>query len=123
MPISQEQFDEMQHRTEAARKRSGIPSPGLPSPFKEPAQGDALERVSPREAESSPRFKIEFHVYACRPCDYDGYHIKELQDLVVQSGILPSDDYRTLRGEVIPHKVHTEEEEETRILIFELPCS
>jgi hypothetical protein len=148
--ISKEQFEEMQSRIELGhklkrqedyarmqqpprkpdlkeyeqrdKKRSdpANPAPALPPTDKKRTQGDPLERPVSGKEESRPRFKIEFHVYAVRPCDYDGYHIKELQDMVVKSGILPDDDWRTLRGEVIPHKVYTEAEEETRILIIEL---
>lgn len=80
-------------------------------------EGNTLVGSTPREAKSRNRFKIFFTVYAVRPADYDGYHIKELQDLLVKSGVIPDDNWFTLRGEVIPEKVDKEEEERLEIEI------
>lgn len=85
-----------------------------------PPQGKPLVSVVQRKAKVSHRFKIRFTVYAMRPADWDGYDIKSLQDLVVQSGIIPMDDWSTLKGEIDPKKVHKEAEEKTVIEIFRL---
>ena len=66
---------------------------------------------------AATRFEITFTVYAVRPCDYDGYDIKALQDFCVAAGIIPDDDWRTLSGRVISRKVATKAEEKTVIEI------
>lgn len=105
----------------AVRKSDATDSGGLLAANPEPAQRETLERALPREATRLPRFEIVFHVYACQPADWDGYHVKELQDLVVRSGLIPDDDWKTLRGRVVPHKANSRKEQYTRIEIEELP--
>lgn len=103
-----------------ARVRDATVATKLRPSHKEPDEGKALDVPVRREEESCPRFEIMFHVYAFQPADYDNYNIKELQDLVVKSGIIPGDDWQTLRGRCIPHKAATEAEVGTRIEIIEL---
>jgi hypothetical protein len=84
------------------------------------AQGETLERAVSGEATRPPRFEICFHVYAVQPCDWDNYHIKELQDLVVKIGLVSSDGWQTLRGRIISDKAASKEEERTVITINQL---
>lgn len=62
-------------------------------------------------------FEIVFTVYSRRPCDWDGYDVKALQDFCVKAGILPSDGWNTLSGRVVSRKVATEGEEKTVVEI------
>ena len=83
-----------------------------------------LERARKGKAAGSQRlarrFKIIFRVRSCRPCDWDNYRCKELQDLLVHASVLPDDKWSVLQGEVIPEKVATRAEEGTLIEVFEL---
>lgn len=83
----------------------------------ERTQGNPLDRVVPRKATSSARAKISFTIFAVRPADWDNWHIKELQDVLVHAGILDGDEWNMLRGEIISEKVHTKAEERTEISI------
>lgn len=103
-----------------ANNRSSRLRPAQP----QPTQGHALVSAPPGEeaGRSVPlaRFKIVFTVYAVRPCDYDGLHIKELQDMLVEAGLLHGDQWNELDGEVRSRKAHTKEEERTVIEIERL---
>lgn len=66
------------------------------------------------------RFEIRFVVYSQRPCDYDGYDIKALQDWLVKAGIIPDDGWKALFGGCRSEKVSTQGEERTEIEIR--PC-
>jgi hypothetical protein len=66
---------------------------------------------------SARRFEIVFTVYSQRPCDWDGWDIKALQDFLCKAGILPDDGWKTLSGRVVSEKVATEGEEKTVITI------
>ena len=66
---------------------------------------------------AAERFEIVFTVYAVRPCDWDGYDIKSLQDFLVTAGMLPGDGWKTLSGRVITCKAATKAEEKTVIEI------
>jgi hypothetical protein len=63
-------------------------------------------------------FEIVFTVYSRRPCDWDGYDIKALQDFLVKSGVLPGDGWKTLIGRVCSCKAATQAEERTEIEII-----
>ncbi len=93
----------------------------LPSAVKKRPQGNALVSALPGEVESGfrppRRAKILFRVFACRPADWDGYHIKELQDVLVKAGILDGDDWDLLEGQIVSEKVRSEAEERTEIEI------
>lgn len=93
----------------------------IPTDHPKPDQGGALERSEPGEATCwygpARRFEIRFIVYSCRPCDWDGYDIKALQDIFVRAQIIPSDGWRVLAGRVEARKVHTEAEERTEVEI------
>lgn len=87
----------------------------------ERSQGRALERPLPGEDSGrhiiAPRHRIRFTIYAVHPCDWDGYHIKELQDMLIHASILPDDNWGFLQGEVISEKVHSKADERTEIEI------
>lgn len=92
----------------------------LPTINQECTERGALVSPTPRKAKSGVRFEIVFTVYAVSPADWDGYHVKELQDLLVKSGILPGDDWATLQGKVVPQKAAKKEEEKTVIEITQI---
>ena len=56
---------------------------------------------------SARRFEILFTVHSQRPCDWDGWDIKALQDFLVRAGIIPDDGWKTLSGRVVSEKVAT----------------
>lgn len=85
-----------------------------------PTQGDSLVCYSPREDPGRRRLAIRFIVYSTRPADWDGYSIKECQDLLIHAGILDSDSWDTLVGTVSSKKVHAKVEERTEVEIFRL---
>lgn len=66
---------------------------------------------------SARRFEILFTVHSQRPCDWDGWDIKALQDFLVKAGVIPEDGWKTLSGRVVSEKVATEAEEKTVITI------
>jgi hypothetical protein len=87
-------------------------------------EGDALVRPLPRKGKSrkgavlgAARRHITFRIFSTRPADWDGYSIKELQDCLVRSGLLLSDDWDKLSGEIISEKVDKKEEEMTIVEI------
>lgn len=92
----------------------------LPAGQSECPQRDALDPELPRKEKSSTRFTICFECYASRPCDWDNYSIKELQDLLVESGLLPGDKWNQLEGRIRVHKVQSRQEERTVITITPL---
>lgn len=67
--------------------------------------------------DASECFEIVFTVFARKPCDWDGYDIKALQDFCIKAGIIPDDGWKTLSGRVYSRKVATEAEEKTIIEI------
>ena len=89
----------------------------------------ALERDLPGEVESrkgaasgpegAGYCRILFSVWSVRPTDWDNAGtIKEVQDLLVKSGILPDDSYKVIReGTVITQKALRKEDERTEIVI------
>lgn len=99
-------------------------SPGLCADDQEPTQRSSLVGIAQREAARwygpAVSFEIVFRVYSQRPADWDGYEVKQLQDMVVHSGILPDDNWRILQGRVIPNKAHSKEEERVEIEIVPL---
>jgi hypothetical protein len=88
------------------------------------SQGRALVSDAPGEDAGrkipSGRYRIRFVVYSTRPCDWDNYRTKALQDCVVAAGFIPDDGWRTLEGEVVTRKAKTKIEERTVIEIWKL---
>lgn len=66
---------------------------------------------------SPKRYRITFRCFATRPCDYDNYSVKCLQDMVVQAGIIPDDNWQVLEGSVVSYKAKTKAEERTIVEI------
>lgn len=111
--------------SEAVIKRSlDSGDTGLRPSKPERIEGGALVSASPRKDSgrfvTSPRHRIRFTIYSVRPCDWDGYHIKELQDMLVRASIIPDDNWGFLQGEVISEKALSKEEEKTVIEITPL---
>lgn len=93
----------------------------LPASNPKPAKRLPLERPAPGEAKGAGRSRIIFRIFSRRPCDWDGYSIKELQDCLVHAGILEGDEWNRLEGCVISEKVYTLAEERTEVEIYEPP--
>jgi len=70
--------------------------------------------------DADAKFEITFTVYSVRPCDWDGYDIKHLQDWLVQAGFLPNDDWKTLSGRCVSAKAATKDDEKTVIEVSQL---
>ncbi len=97
--------------------RNQVGATGLHPVEPEPVKRRSLVRRVPRKEACGPRFEIVFTIYAVRPCDWDGWHIKPTQDLLAAIGLLPGDAWHQLEGRVRSRKVHTAEEERTEIII------
>lgn len=84
-------------------------------------EGDSLVGAEPRKAPrvlgAVSRAKITFRIFSRRPADWDGHHVKELQDMLCKAGILDGDDWDLLEGRIISEQVHTKAEERTEITI------
>ena len=80
------------------------------------AQGEAQGGSGAQEGISG-RMRVIFRVYAQRPLDWDNYRLKDVQDCLVEAGLLVGDDWRVLEGRVISCKAHSKEEERTEIEI------
>lgn len=97
----------------------------LPTAHKEPTQGQPLECSTSGEDPcwygTCNRFGIRFVVYAVRPADWDGWHVKELQDLLIEAGLIPDDSWKHIEeGSIATRKVHKASEERTEITITPL---
>ena len=104
-----------------ARRNPEISGAPRPEPLRpgepEPVKRRTLVRRIPREEKSGPRFDIVFTVYAVRPCDFDGWHIKPAIDMLVRAKIIPGDAWNQLQGSIRSRRVQTVEEERTEIEI------
>jgi len=91
--------------------------PGQPKPAQHPALDAKPKRK--RSGSSSPRrrYFVTFIIYACHPMDWDNPFTKPLQDLLVNRGLIPSDNWQTLEGCVKSRKVATKTEERTELTI------
>lgn len=88
-----------------------------PKPTKRVPLDDVNKRKETGWYGAARRFEITFKIYAVRPCDWDGWDVKRLQDWLVKSGILPGDGWDVLSGRVTSEKVCSEAEEKTVIEI------
>jgi hypothetical protein len=115
--LTQEEYDELirQHPNLAP-----LGTPGLHPPKPEPAAGCPLDHPVPGEKEGRPRFAICIEVHAARPCDWDNYRAKELQDLLCHSGILHDDAWDVLEGSVSSKKVRAKADQKTIITLKKL---
>ena len=91
------------------------PQPDERLPLVGTAQGEET-----RWHDAAERFEIVFTIHSRRPCDWDGWDIKAVQDFLVTAGIIPGDGWKTLSGRVCSRKVATEGEEKTVIEITAL---
>lgn len=100
------------------------PSAPIRAHDEKPDQGRPLEYSEPGKETcwygSAKRFEIRFTIYSVRPCDFDGWDIKYLQDCIVRAQIIPDDGWKVLAGRVESRKVHTEEDERTEVKIVTL---
>lgn len=100
--------------------------PRLCSAEQECLKGQPLVSPVPRKEKSrivsascsGSRIRITYRIFAQRPLDWDNYHTKCLQDLLVQAGILPDDKWNLLEGTVISEKVDRKEDERTEIEVL-----
>lgn len=93
-------------------------SEGLFASDQQCSKGSPLDSVAQREDKGSNRLKIVFRIFAVRPADWDNWHVKEIQDMLVHAGFLVGDDWNLLSGEVISEKVSKKSEEKTEITII-----
>lgn len=73
-------------------------------------KGKPLDGAIKGKTKSKPRFTIGFEIYARRPCDWDNYWVKGIQDCLRNAGILYDDAWDVLEGSVVSKKAHTDEE-------------
>lgn len=96
---------------------------GLRASQPEPAPRNkrkAVVRPGPREEASRRRLVVIFTVRSRRPCDWDNYWVKGLQDALVHSGLMESDSWKHVKGGTVwTEKVHRAEDEGTLIEILE----
>ncbi len=97
---------------------------GLQATEPQPDCGQALvgssSREAPRSTGSAQRAKITYIVRAKRPCDFDNWNIKFLQDCLIAAGILDDDNWQVLSGQVVSDKAFRGERESTVIIIEKL---
>ena len=78
------------------------------------------KRKETRSVGAQGRFLVRFRVFSIRPLDWDNYRLKDLQDLLCLTGLLPSDNWNVLEGSVVSEKAHSKAEERTVVEIT--PC-
>lgn len=116
--------------SDATRKRNQAGAVGPPATDPQQPKRLSLECVHDRKKASGAGdvgssdngpCQIRITVYAVRPADFDGWHIKEIVDGCVKAGLLDNDDWRNCpTGTVTSKKVHTPEEERTEVEIIPL---
>lgn len=95
---------------ELLQKHPHLAPEGLPTTKQKQPARKPLERVAQGKDKSVPRFAIRFEIYSRRPCDWDNYWTKSIQDGLRQSGIIHDDSWDVLEGSVVSKKAHTDEE-------------
>ena len=105
------------HASKSFIKRNSDSDTGIRATKPEFSPGLPLVDSGKGEAQGRACFEVCFNVYAVRPLDWDNYRFKDLQDCLVEAGILSGDDWRILQGRVISHKAHSKEEERTEVTI------
>lgn len=94
---------------------------GLRSPKPEHHEGLPLvpreKGARPRPPLSPKRLVLRLRVFSSRPCDWDNYRLKYLQDGLRHAGLLDGDEWNLLRGEVTSEKAYSGTEERTEITI------
>lgn len=104
-----------------ARRNGHIDFVGACSPEPERRTWGSLDEVVENKdvrPDSSPEFyEVRFDVYSIRPQDWDNIRVKELQDVLVDLGFLPDDNYRILTGKVRSMKVFKTKDQKTVITL------
>lgn len=120
--LTSEQLDAILKRPAIAKVNPDLA--GIPSGKSEQPARRSLVRAAPRKAKSDAgpprRFAITFICFSLRPLDYDNWSVKELQDCIVEVGILDDDNWRALEGRVVSRKAKTKAEERTEVHIQEI---
>lgn len=116
--------------SDATRRRNQAGPVGPPATDTQSIKRGALECLHPRKEKSGGGdvgggecrpYQIRITVFARRPADWDGWHIKEIVDGCVIAGFLDNDDWRNCpSGTVTTCKVHTKEEERTEVEVIPL---
>jgi hypothetical protein len=87
----------------------------------EPAARVPLERATKRETvgkeSDNERYGITFTIYRVRPLDWDNSFTKPCQDILVEFGFLPDDNWKVLEGKVRCLKVKHIDEQRTEVTI------
>ena len=100
------------------------PPQGLPAAEPERPPRGTLDSPKPREEKSgtclASRFEVRYYVRSRRPMDFDNICIKYLQDLLVEIGALPDDNWQVLQGSIVSDKAESAEEEGTTVVIEQL---
>ena len=122
--MNQNDWNEIKQRfpiSESTARLNQDCASGICAAQPKPVERNPLDSALPRKDQGRSGvvqlFRITFTIYARRPCDWDGYHVKELQDMLIRASILLADDWCFLQGEVVSKKVHTKKEERTEIVI------
>lgn len=120
--LTREQLDAILRKPAYAKVNPDLA--GIPASQPQRAEGSALDRRVQRKKKSDAgpqkRFAITFICYSVQPLDYDNWSIKQLQDCIVEIGMLDDDNWRVLEGRVISRKAHRPEEERTEVHIQEI---
>lgn len=98
---------------------------GIRAVQSKPVKRLPLDNIDARKKESwydaAGSLEIVFIVHSVRPCDWDGYDIKALQDFLITAGIIPDDGWKTLSGRVVSRKAATKADEKTEIILSQKP--
>lgn len=104
------------------RRQAG--AEGLCPAKPEPDSGGTLDSAAPRETAGNEsvtgRYRITFYIYRVRPLDWDNHFTKPIQDLLVEGGLLPDDNWQVLQGTVCSCKAKSRKDERTEIVIERL---
>ncbi|MES2367174.1 MAG: hypothetical protein V4563_14955 [Pseudomonadota bacterium] len=113
--------DEQRTRTELyANHHPSEVSAAVTEPHPGPTLVAPAHRETPGSTGSLQRAKITYIVRAVRPCDFDNWNIKFLQDCLVAAGILDDDNWQILSGQIISEKAATKEDEGVTVIIESL---
>lgn len=104
----------------AERIRADVPQPRPRRPLVSDATREAGSPEASAQCDQPCRFRVRFTVYACRPCDWDNYRTKPLQDCLVAAGFMPDDNWKILEGEVVSMKARSKAEQRTVIELWRI---
>lgn len=111
----------LQSKPALARANRNLDLIGLRAPQSKLDAGDPLDGSDQGQdlrPDSSPGlYEIRFDVYSISPQDWDNIRVKELQDVLVDLGFLPDDNYRILTGSVRSMKVFKKKQQKTIITL------